>query len=126
MNKYIWCNQNESVPFPLDAKSFSAFYRGMRNVEKNSDSKCILRLHFEDAIYNYEDTLTTLESFICCSKEQHIKKGLSFNPNISINNTQLFLADYATKEEIKIIEEELSEYLYNFPYERKPETSKSF
>ena len=35
----------------------------------------------------------------------------------SINNTQLFMQNEEYREECKVIEKELQEYLYAFPYE---------
>ena len=49
------------------------------------------------------------------SKEDHINKKSRFNPELSIKNTQLF-NNVIYKDEIKIIENELKEYLYDFPY----------
>ena len=40
-----------------------------------------------------------------------------FNPERSIYNTQLFLKNDEYKSECAVIEEELKEYLYDFPYE---------
>ena len=45
----------------------------------------------------------------------HINKKTKFNPDISINNTQLF-RNYENQEEMEIIERELKEYLYDFPF----------
>ena len=47
-------------------------------------------------------------------------------PEKSIENTQLFLADSRYKEEANYIEEHLKDYLYEFPYERIPNSSKNF
>ena len=48
-----------------------------------------------------------------------------FNPERSINNTQLFMKD-KYKKEVEIIERELSEFLYEFPYINDADISKSF
>ena len=43
-----------------------------------------------------------------------------FNPDYSIKNTQSFLMNDITKNEAKLVEERLGEYIYRFPYEIKP------
>ena len=46
-----------------------------------------------------------------------LNRKAKFNPARSIFNTQLFLKDKKYKEEADIIARELSEYIYDFPYE---------
>lgn len=115
LNKYIWPQKNYEVPMPKEAKEFCAFYKSMRESEHLSTSKKILRIRFEDLIYNYEKTSEKITKFVGFKKEDHEFPLKRFNPTISIKNTQLFRkSEYL--EEIKIIEKELKAYLYNFPY----------
>lgn len=114
-NKYIWPKRNLSVPFPTDALEFSKFYKSMRKSEIPSSSKKVLRIKFEDLIYNYDDTVNNIEKFMNYKKQDHIDKFKRFNPNVSIKNTQLFYDD-KYQEEVKIITRELRDYLYEFPY----------
>ena len=53
----------------------------------------------------------------------HLEKNKYFNTDRSINNTQLFWDENGEcreeyRDEIKIIETNLAEYLYEFPYKR--------
>lgn len=113
LNKYTWLKKDVSVPMPLDAKEFCAFYRSMRESEHIKDTKNVLRIHFEDLIYKYDETILKIESHCFLNEEDHIRKLKRFNPDISIKNTQLF-HDERYHEESLLIERELAEYLYPF------------
>ena len=116
LNKYIWPERGITVPFPTEVNEFCDFYKRMRESEKECKSSKVLRIKFEDLIYNYDKELERITNFLEFKKEDHINKKTRFNPDLSIKNTQLFRKE-EYKEESKIIEEKLSKYLYNFPYE---------
>lgn len=116
LNKYIWPKKNLRLPFPLDIDDFCDFYDKMRKTEKKTKSDSVLRLKFEDLIYNYETTLAKIKTFLEFKNDEHIYKLKKFDPQKSIINTQLF-RNKEYEKEIKIIEEKLEKYLYKFPYE---------
>lgn len=116
LNKYIWNKRNITVPFPTDAKKFCEFYKSMRESEHKTDSKKVLRVRFEDLIYNYDDTVKCISKFVGFNASDHINKKTRFIPEKSINNTQVFNGNKDYAKEVKIIEKELAAYLYNFPY----------
>lgn len=124
-NKYIWPSQGEQVPFPTDAEEFCVFYERLRSFEEIEENSRILRIQFEDLIYYYDKEVLKIEEFIGLDVNDHIRPRTDFNPDISINNTQLFLNKKYAKE-IEIIEKKLNKYLYNFPYERITDESKVF
>lgn len=128
LNKYIWENKKIGVPFPTDVNVFCEFYRNMRESEHIVDSNKVLRIRFEDLIYNYEHTVNVISKFVGFKKEEHINKNKRFDPKISIKNTQVFNGSVIYKEEVNIIEKELKEYLYKFPYklENKVENTVEF
>ena len=126
INKYIWKKRNEPVPYPTDVREFCKCYKNLREMERKEAYANVHRIHFEDLIYNYEQSVQNILEFLGETGDKHIRKGTFFKPDNSIENTQLFLADDRFAEEAKVIEEELGEYLYSFPYERKPNSSKSF
>ena len=115
INKYQWSNINMEVPVPKDPNDFADYYIRMRNAEKRVESNKVLKVKFEDLIYNYDKELKRIMKFLDFKKEDHIRQFNRFNPNISIKNTQLF-RDPKYKEEIAIIEKKLKDYLYDFPY----------
>lgn len=124
LNKYIWPEKGISVPFPTDVSDFCNFYKRMRESEKKYDSDKILRIKFEDLIYKYDETVEEITKFLGFKTSDHINKKTRFNPDISIKNTQLFRKKEYINES-KIIEEKLSKYIYNFPYELDNDVKKT-
>ena len=105
-----------SVWVPVDnADDFIEYFKLMRKGLKKG-SKNVLNVQFEDLIYNYSETIKDIEQFL--NINEHIKKGKLFQPEKSINNTQLFVGNEQFREDIKKIEIELGDYLYNFPKEK--------
>lgn len=93
-------------------KDFISCYRRLREKATYDNSKDVLRINFEELVYNYEDTLELIKDF--CGLANHSKKGKFFKPEMSAKNTQLFKKYPEFSEEIKMIEEELTEYLFDF------------
>lgn len=116
INKYIWPKRGITVPMPTEAEEFCEFYRKMRESEKECTSSKVLRVRFEDLIYNYDVELARIMKFLGFTSRDHVNKKGRFNPDISIKNTQLFRKE-EYREEIEIIERKLKKYLYNFPIE---------
>lgn len=116
VNKYDWKNRGVELPIPTEVNSFCEYYKKMRESEIKCDSDKVLRIKFEDLVYNYESTLTKIRKHLEFSAEQHINKKTKFIPEVSIKNTQLF-KDKKHADEVKVIEKKLKKYLYNFPKE---------
>ena len=96
---------------------FIKYYRAVRQGESNNSD--VMRIHFEDLLYNYDETISKIEGFF--KLENHNNKFLYFDPKKSINNTQLKYVFLKDAEDISKIEMELSEYLYDFDhYDFKP------
>lgn len=115
LNKYIWPERNICIPVPTNVEEFCEYYKRMRKSEIKTDSKKVLRVKFEDLIYNYDKELNKIKKFLNFKDSDHINKKSRFNPDLSIKNTQLF-NNKKYKKEIQIIEKNLEEYLYKFPY----------
>ena len=109
-----------------DVKTYVEYYRLIHeNTAKNEDKNKVLRIRFEDLLYEYENTVSQIEEFIGINN--HVKPRECFKPHVSINNTQLFHKFKDMEDDVKYIEEHLSEYLY--PFENYPpivHTGKSF
>lgn len=116
INKYIWQQKQICVPFPLEVNEFCNFYKKMRESEKECTSNKVLRINFEDLIYNYDTKIKEITKFLGFKESDHINKKTRFIPEMSIKNTQLFRKE-EYGEECKVIEKELKKYLYEFPYE---------
>ena len=99
---------------------YIAYYRGLRKEQPYlQDHPRILRLHFEDFIYKYDMTTDRLREFLHLPKNPNPKSV--FDPNLSKANTQVFLRFSQFEEDVKKIENELPEYLYDFSDCPKPE-----
>ena len=116
LNKYIWPEKGITVPMPKDVETFCEFYKKMRESEIECNSNKVLRIKFEDLIYNYDKELDKIMKFLGFTSKDHVNKKNRFNPDISIKNTQLFRKE-EYREEIKKIEKKLKKYLYDFPTE---------
>ena len=127
INKYIWGKRGvDVVPYPEDVHEFCKCYRGLREMEKPATYAGVHRIHFEDLIYNYDKTVEGICGILGVDATAHKKKFTHLDPRRSIENTQLFLAKEEFAAEAEVIARELAEYLYHFPYERKPDCEKSF
>lgn len=119
LNKYYWNKANCPVPYSFNVEKFCRNYKKMRLSEKTLDNKNVKRICFEDLIYNYDKEVKSLFDFLGISKEMHIRPGTKLIPEKSRINTQLFLKNNMFIEEAHYIENQLKEYIYDFPYIEK-------
>lgn len=127
LDQHIWSNntfRKSKIHFPTDTVAFSKEWKNTL-VSKFENSNA-MRVHFEDLIYHYEDTVKNIETFLGLKKEQHIHAKEHFNPQDSIENTQVFRVNKEWEKEVESIAELIPELLYEFPYDRKPERDKMF
>ncbi len=117
-NKYFYTKAHVEIPYPQDVKEFCRFYRQIREMEKPCDQADILRIHFEELIYEYEKTVKKIREFLGVSEKQHLQKREFFKPEVSINNTQIYELRPEYQQEANYIATHLKEYLYSFPYKR--------
>jgi len=81
------------------------------NTKLNLDESKIIRIHYEDLIFNYEKTIKILFEKLNIKSENHINKLLNFDPKISKSNVELW-KNCKSNLEIQKIEKELGKYLY--------------
>lgn len=120
-SKYIWSQVKwgaQQSPFVDSVYGFENYWKNSHNaiISKEKLNKNILVINFEDLIYNYEETKTKIENFCKLDKKGHIKKMKFFNPQESINNTQVFTAEVTFEEEVSKFGEEIKKFYYSFPY----------
>lgn len=115
LNKYYWRKANATVPYSFDAEKFCSNYSKMRQAEKQVENRNILRIHFEDLIYNYDSSVFQILSFLDIPKTLHKDKMTKFVPEKSKKNTQIFNRNMEYSDEAHYIESKLSQYLYDFP-----------
>lgn len=72
-------------------------------------------LQFEDLVYKYEETSKKLIDFVGIDSKKHIAPKSRMDPAISIKNTNLKDKYPKYRREVQYIEENLKEYLYDFP-----------
>lgn len=94
-----------------DAGTFIAWYKENMKAEANVDSPDILRIHFEDMVYDYENTSRQICEFLGLDE---LPTRQLFDPHLSVANTRLYQKLEVRKADIEMIEQELSEYLYDF------------
>lgn len=117
LSKYVWPKIAGSAQlFPITPEEFVDFYRGLKSAEKVENDPNVMRLHFEDLIYRYDETVMSIEHFLDIDRKRHISSKTRFVPEKSIMNTQNFLIDKAWESEVKYIEENLHSMIYRFPY----------
>jgi len=122
LNKYYWHKPPVSTAkpyYPTDCKEFCEEWKN--TIQKRQSTEKILYLHFEDMIYRYDETVERVEAFLGLSEKKHVKKKTTFKPDSSIENTQVYLVNKEWEEEIKFMYDSISEYFYDFPYERIPD-----
>lgn len=98
-----------------DVKAFVLYYENMR--KHIHDHPNILRIRFEELIYEYDQTVGKIEKFLNLS--EHKRPKTMFDPSRSISNTQLVRLYPNDHDEIKKIEEMLEKYL--FPFDHYPD-----
>lgn len=113
LDKYVW--KDSIIPNdPIVFCKWFEYTRSHRRIE-NLDTDQIHFIRFEDLIYKYEETTKELIQWLHLDESKHLNPKTKFKPEISQNNTQVWKRFSQSFSEIKIIEENLPEYLYPFP-----------
>ena len=89
---------------------------------KQPDSSNFMRIRFEDLIYQYEETRKKIIEFCGFVDLKCNRKLQIFNPQLSINNTQVWNRYPESKNEIQYITDRLKDYCYDYEsFELKPD-----
>ena len=99
---------------PVDkVEDFISYYRVIREGQPyQHEHERVLRLRFEDLVYEYEMTTAKLRKFLHLSDNPNPK--MVFDPELSKANTQVFRRFPEYAEDVKKIEDALPQYLFNF------------
>lgn len=97
-----------------DVYEYCQWYKITRCNRHENEPNIVLRLRFEDFIYDYENTVNKVESFTGLKASDHKYKEEYFSIIKSRENTGLFRKHTQFSKEIRVIEEQLGEFLYNF------------
>lgn len=115
--EYKYTNSVDAKFFPhSNVEDFILYYKKLR-ADKFIESDRIIKINFEEFIYEYDKSIEKLEKFLHLGT--HARKKENFKPERSANNTQLIKKHPNDEGDIKKIEKELSEFL--FPFENYPE-----
>lgn len=112
--KVVLLNSSTGHLMPLnDVKDFVTYYRALRDDQPyKEDNSKILRLHFEDLVYHYEEATNKLRDFLHLPENPNPKS--IFDPAISMPNTQVWKRFPRYNDDIAYIEKELPEYLFDY------------
>lgn len=95
-----------------NVEDFIKYYRALRENQPYKESHPrVLSLKFEDMVYNYEETVNKIDKFLNIENKN---RRTIFIPEMSAANTCLIRKFPELKADILRIEEELSEYLFDF------------
>lgn len=112
LEKEVW--HGTIVPVD-DVVNFCKWFKWTRETAKNSDTDNVLRVQFEDLIFNYDISIRRIENFLGLSPKSHSKKMQYFVPKRSAINTQLWRSYTQYDKEMEYIRKSLPEFCYLFP-----------
>ena len=115
--KHVWPRLQVQAPYPREKEAFLALWNRIRGAERPCDSQKVLRVHFEDLIYRYDETVAQIEAFVGLTPEDHIAPKTRFDPARSINNTQNFRIRPEWTADVADIPQKTQD-IYDFPYDR--------
>lgn len=111
LDKLYW----GGIGFPDDVVNFCKHYKLVRYTKKKElQNRAVCGVQFEDLIYNYDETKRKIFEFIGTEESHHYKPLLYLRPDVSRSNTQLWSKHPEYSADIKYIEENLPEYLYDY------------
>lgn len=111
LEKYAW----KDGIIPTDVHTFCKWFSYTRDSRKNNfkSNDNFTYIQFEDMVYKYDETTKSVENWLGLKEKNHFRKMKIFDPNSSIKNTKLWEKVDCNLKEIKYIENNLSDYLYN-------------
>lgn len=109
LTNFLYPAKSGFMPNDGDVEKFITYYSCLHNNYTDDESVCYLS--FENLIYQYSQTIEYLSTLL---EKRHINPRKFFQPEKSINNTQLFKRYKEHYKDICIIEKRLDKYLYNF------------
>ena len=107
--------------FPIDTvEEFISYYRCLRNKQPYSEpNPRVLNVRFEEMIYQYDETTEKIREFL--NLPQNPRPKSIFKPSMSIVNTQVFKRYSQFYDDVKKIEDALSDYLFDFSKYPEPD-----
>jgi len=104
----------KAPPIPVEPKDYVRFWKALRESERLVQlPNQVLRIQYEDLFYKYEKTISLIEKFCGLTSDQHTYPGRFFDPSVSNTYLNQYKTDKKWNANIKYIENNLQEYLYN-------------
>ena len=99
-----------------DVKDYVEWFKITRKFSRPSDEdkSRVMRVYFEDMIYDYDNTTRRLIEFVGLDVSEHVRPKTVFDPSRSVKNTNLMSKYPQAAKEIEYITAELKDYLYDF------------
>ncbi len=107
---------------PTDTvENFCKYHRILRdNRPYKEPHPDVLHISFDELVYEYDKTTALVRDF--CGLPEPSQKNKYFRPELSRNNTQLWLRYLGYEDDMKYIEDNLSEYIFDFSKYPAPDT----
>lgn len=109
-DRYVW-GKSRNTDNTKSVNRFIDWYRYQVEPYKNLKDKYFKLICFNDLIINYDRVKEETEQFLGLDAKLHTKKYQYLNPEISSKNVGIYKT-YKNQDEIKEIEENLSEYCH--------------
>ena len=111
---YIYtCNLGDHI-LPKEPHQFCVQYRDMRRSVGKIDPTKVMYVSFEDMIYKYDEMVNKVLDFIGISPDHHLFPRTHFDPSKSIKGTKLWEKYPQYEDAVKIIEQELPDFIYQY------------
>lgn len=96
---------------PKDVEDFIKFYKRNTIEMLEIQDKDLLKIRFEDFVFDYEKTSKIIMDFLGLKNENHILVKQFFNPDVSVKNVGIY-KNYENQQIINKLEKDLNEYCY--------------
>lgn len=97
-----------------DVDIYCKYYKWLRGTIKEALNTKVLKIQFEDLVFNYDKTVAEIEDFLEISSKYHINPKTKFIPEKSAAGCNLKSMYVEDANEIRVIEQKLSKWLYKF------------
>ncbi len=131
-SKYYWSTLKygaEPGIYPNGIENLCKYWQMRHDFMKDlsaEDKKNVLFVQFEDLVYKYDETAQIIMDFCGLKKEDHLNPKSIFNPDKSVNNTQVFYKNKDYLDEANFISNNLKDFIYKFPYDKENDATKIF
>ena len=95
---------------------FCKWFKYTRDTRKQelAENENVKYIQFEDLIYKYDYTVNSIEKWLNLKSTNHKETKKYFDPQESKKNTKTWLKYTNEKKNIKYIEKQLRNYLYDY------------